>query len=114
VSKLTELADEGNHIHVASTSRWRLQRICRVAENHFHLTVHEFPHKGSSDCLDPVHTTGSWHYRKAGDPWTARAYDAKTRCTLKNLAMDASGSRQREFFNWVLHKYGRPSGWFQS
>lgn len=110
---LAELADEGDHIHVASCNRTRLMHIAHVAQRKFGLSVREFP---PFDIIDCVHTGGSYHYRKRGHCGNSSARCPRTmtgRKRRKNLAMDCSGSRQREFFNWVLQKYGRPSGWFQ-
>lgn len=123
MAKLTELAHESpattgsaEHVHVASTSRMRLWYIARAAHKKFGLTVHEFPSKWSGgDCLDCVHAVGSWHYRKKGDPFTPRGCPpASERCSYKNLALDAFGelAHERAFFEWVLHRFGRPSGWF--
>jgi hypothetical protein len=113
-SKLAELAyeDRGTanaHIHVASVRHRRLRRIARHAERKFGLSVREFP---PYDDIDPVHATCSWHYRWPGKGVCAPARVGADR-TKPNLALDASGVRMQDFFDWVLRTYGRPDGWYQ-
>jgi hypothetical protein len=118
VAKLAELAYEDRgapnaHVHVASCDRVRLRHIADVGHREFGLSIREFPPYDTIDC---VHAKGSYHYRTRCSrarrcPWTARG-----RRNRKNLALDASGpaDKLQRFFNWVLGKYGHPSGWFQS
>ena len=108
VAKLAELINEGSHIHVASRRRRRLKRIARHANRHFGLAVREF---WPWDRIDCVHVRCSWHYRRAGMWWACLGCPRNGK--RRNLALDASGARQREFFDWCLNRFGYPSGPFQ-
>ena len=68
----------------AAPERIDLRELATIAQRRFHLTIREYE---PFDHVDPVHTSGSWHY--------------------KNRAFDAGGSaaEMSRFADWVADHY---------
>ena len=56
------IGGHGGHVHVAAEPVALLHSLAELGQNRFNLTIREEPHY---DPVDPVHTSGSFHYRHA-------------------------------------------------
>ena len=52
--------------------------------------------------MDPVHVTGSWHYRDSSNPSVGRSFANRG----DGLAADINGTREFEFYLELRSRYG--------
>lgn len=85
VAELLGPGDPGHssHVHVASDDMAFLHSLAEIAKKRFGMSIREEPHY---DPVDPVHVSGSYHYRHA--------------------AFDASGGDMQGFWRWMQANYG--------
>jgi hypothetical protein len=93
----------GPHVHIASPDREFLIQVCRIGQAKYGLRIGEFP---PFDPVEPVHVSGSWHYRDSSSPWTPRDFGNRGDGLAADIN-DADGGSDQEvaFYNELARRY---------
>lgn len=84
----------GDHIHAAFNDPQAMLAAIRQAQA-MGLSTRENPYV---ETVDPVHAKNSYHYRTFGGLYNGRKL---------GQAIDVSGPKSMDFYNWVNSRYGR-------
>ncbi len=93
----------GPHLHVASSDRYFLIRVCEIGRAEYNLRIGEFPPFDTVEC---VHVNGSWHYRDSSAPFVPRSCAGRGNGLAADIN-DADGGNDQEvaFMNELQRRY---------